>query len=61
MKHPHDIALSEFLDILEWDECEIRDLVQTTPLRFDQDGYPDGYVAEELFGLEGSFLGGRFR
>jgi hypothetical protein len=61
MTHPHHTAFSEFLDILEWDECEVRDLVRTTPLRFDQDGHPDGYEAEQLFGLEGTLLGGRFR
>jgi hypothetical protein len=61
MTHPLGTAYSEFLDILEWDECEVRDLVQTTPVRFDQDGYPDGYEVEQLFGLEGSLLGGRVR
>jgi hypothetical protein len=61
MTHPHHTAFSEFLDILEWDECEVRDLVRTTPLRFDQDGHPDGYEVEQLFGLEGTLLGGRFR
>jgi len=61
MTHPHNTAYSEFLDILEWDECEVRDLVRTTPLRFDQEGNPDGYEAEQLFGLEGSLLGGCFR
>jgi hypothetical protein len=61
MTHPLNTAPCEFLDIQEWDECEVRDLVRTTPLRFDQDGHPDGYEAEQLFGLEGSFLGGQFR
>ena len=61
MTHSPGNPLCESLDILEWDESEVRDLVRTTPLRFDQDGYPDGYEAEQLFGLEGSLLGGRFR
>lgn len=61
MTHPLRIPLCESLDILEWDECEIRELVRTTPLRFDEDGYPDGYEAEQIFGLEGADLGGRFR
>lgn len=61
MTHSLRNTLCESFDILEWDEYEVRDLVQTTPLRFDQDGYPDGYEAEQLFGLEGSLLGSRFR
>ena len=43
----------------DWDAHEVRDLVQTTPIRFDDDGVPVGYLAEQLFGLEGSYLGGR--
>lgn len=61
MTHPLDIPLHESLDLFDWDESEVRDLVRTTPLHFDQDGQPDSYEAQQLFGLEGSFLGGRFR
>ena len=61
MTHPLDTALCESLDIFDWDESEVRDLVRTTPLRFDQDGQPDGYEADQLFGLEGTLLGSRFR
>lgn len=60
MTHPLDIPLTEDLDQFGWDASEIRDLVLTTPLRFDQDGQPVGYEAEQLFGLEGSHLGVRF-
>jgi len=59
MTHPLDIPLCEFLDDFAWDPQEIRDLVQTTPLLYDADGNPVGYDTEELFGLEGSQLGGR--
>lgn len=47
-----DIPLCESFDQLDWDPSEIRDLVQTTPLRFDDEGIPVGYEAEQLFGLE---------
>jgi hypothetical protein len=43
----------------DWDAQDVRDLVQTMPLRFDDDGLPVGYRAEHLFGLEGAYLGGR--
>ena len=39
--------------------AEIRDLIQTTPLRFDDDGLPVGYESEQLFGLEAADLLGR--
>lgn len=61
MTHTPGITAFDSLDIKEWDECDIRDLVRTTPLLFDQDGAPDSYEAEQLFGLEGSLLGCRFR
>ncbi|MDX1966540.1 MAG: hypothetical protein SFV23_05160 [Planctomycetaceae bacterium] len=61
MTHTPRSTAHDSFDILEWDECEIRDLVLTTPLRFDQDGTPDSYEAEQLFGLEGSLFGSRFR
>jgi hypothetical protein len=57
MTHPLDIRpICEFLDA-DWDSQDIRDLVQTTPLCFDDDGLPVGYMAEQLFGLEGTHLG----
>jgi hypothetical protein len=56
-----NVPLIEFLDAFAWDPDEVRDLIQTTPLRFDEDGLPVGYHAEQLFGLEGSHLGGRSR
>lgn len=61
MTHPLDTALCESPDLFDWDESEVRDLVRTTPLRFDQDGQPDSYEADQLFGLEGTLLGSRFR
>jgi hypothetical protein len=60
MTNPIDIPLNEDLEQFDWDPQEIRDLIQTTPLRFDQDGQPVGYEAEQLFGLEGATLQGRF-
>jgi hypothetical protein len=59
MIQPIDIPLSEDLDALAWDLDEIRDLIQTTPLRYDTDGLPVGYEAEQLFGLEGADFFGR--
>jgi hypothetical protein len=52
MIHPTDIPLYESLDEFAWDPEEVRDLIQTTPLRFDEDGLPVGYEDEQLFGLE---------
>ena len=54
-----DIPLCESLDEFGWDPGEVRDLIRTTPLRFDEDGLPVGYEAEQLFSLEGA-LGDRF-
>jgi hypothetical protein len=51
MIHPTAIPLCEIIDS-DWDAQDVRDLVQTTPLRFDEDGLPVGYHAEQLFGLE---------
>jgi hypothetical protein len=59
MIQPLDIPLSEDLDALPWDLDDIRDLIQTTPLRYDDDGLPVGYEAEQLIGLEGASLAGR--
>jgi hypothetical protein len=61
MTHTPGGTAFDSLDIQEWDECDIRDLVRTTPLLFDQDGTPDSYETEQLFGLEGSLFGSRFR
>ena len=58
MTHPLEIPLNDDLDT--WDPQEVRDLILTTPLRFDQDGQPVGYEAEQLFGLEGATLQVRF-
>ncbi len=55
MIQPIDIPLSEDLDALAWDLDDIRDLIQTTPLRYDDDGLPVGYEAEQLFGLEAAY------
>jgi len=52
-----DIPLCEPLDDLDWDQDEIRDLIQTTPLRFGDDGQPVGYDAEQLFGPEAAYVG----
>jgi hypothetical protein len=59
MTHPTDIPLCESLDQFAWDPEEVRDLIQTTPLRFDDNGLPVGYMAEQLFALEGAQLGSR--
>jgi hypothetical protein len=61
MTHSHDNPHCELFDTLDWDESDIRDLIPTTPLRFDDDGQPAGYDAEQLFGLEATDLLGRFR
>jgi len=55
MIHSTSIPLCEPLDQFAWDPDEIRDLIQTTPLRFDEDGLPVGYHAEQLFGLEAAY------
>lgn len=60
MIQPIDIPFSDDLDLLAGDLDEIRDLIQTTPLRYGDDGLPVGYEAEQLFGLEGASLAGRF-
>jgi hypothetical protein len=59
MTHPLDIPLSEDLDQFGWDQSEVRDLIQTTPLRFDEDGLPVGYEIDQLFGLDAADLIGR--
>ena len=40
MKLFNDIPLCEPLDEFGWDHDEIRDLIQTTPIRFGDDGQP---------------------
>ena len=52
-----DIPLCESLEAFAWDPQEVRDLIRTTPLRFDDDGQPVGYKAEQLFGHEATNLG----
>lgn len=59
MTLPLDIPLSEDLDQFGWDPTEVRDLIQTTPLRLDSDGLPVGYEIEQLFGLDAADLIGR--
>jgi hypothetical protein len=60
MTHTFNIPLCESLDEFAWDPNEVRDLVQTTPLRFNDAGEPVGYEVDQLFGLEGSTLAGCF-
>ncbi len=50
-----DFPLCEPLDDFAWDTDEIRDLIRTTPLCFDDDGLPVGYEAEQLLGLEAAY------
>jgi hypothetical protein len=52
---PEIIPTCEIIDS-DWDALEVRDLVQTTPLCFDDDGVAVGYQAEQLFGLEAADL-----
>ena len=59
MTHPTDIPLCESFDQFAWDPEEVRHLIQTTPLRYDDDGLPVGYLAEQLFALGGAPLGSR--
>ena len=54
-----DIPICEDLDAFAWDPDEVRDLVRTAPLRFDDEGMPVGFMAEQLFGFEGTLPGGR--
>ncbi len=58
MPYTDTVLICEAFDEFAWDPEEVRDLIQTTPLRFDEDGMPVGYAAEQLFGLE-AHLGGR--
>lgn len=57
MNHLTDIPLCESLDAFAWDPDEVRDLIRTTPLCFDEAGWPVGYEAQQLFGLEADCLG----
>lgn len=55
----HTLPVCETLDTA-WDGDEdIRDLIQTTPLVYDEDGLPIAYDASQLFGLEAATLGSR--
>ena len=58
MIHLLDIPLCEPLDDFGWNAEDVRDLIRTTPLRFDEDGLPFGYEAEQLFGLEAADIPG---
>jgi len=51
-----DIPLCEPLDEFDWDHDEIRDLIQTTPHRFGDDGQPVNYEAEQFFGMEAAYV-----
>jgi hypothetical protein len=52
-------SICETLDA-GWDGDEdLRDLIQTTPLCYDEDGLPSGYDASQLFGLDAPYLVGR--
>lgn len=59
MTNPFDIPLCEDLEQFGWNPDEVRDLIQTTPLRFDEDGQSVGYEAEQLCGLDSADLIGR--
>ena len=59
MTYTDTIAICETLDAAWDDDEDIRDLIQTTPLVYDMDGLPVGYMASQLFGLEAAYLGGR--
>jgi hypothetical protein len=56
MAHSFDIPLHEFLDEFAWNPDEVRDLIRTTPLHFDDDGLPVGDHSEQLFGLEAAYV-----
>jgi hypothetical protein len=58
MKLYTDIPLCEPIDF-DWDPIDIRDLIETTPLRFGDDGQPVGYDTEQLFALESTYFGSR--
>jgi hypothetical protein len=58
MIHRFDIPLCDTFDDF-WDADDVRDLIQATPLCFDDDGMPVGYDASQLFGLEAAFATGR--
>jgi len=51
----HALDILPICDIIDsdWDAQDVRDLVQTTPLCFDDIGVPASYLAGQLFGLEG--------
>jgi hypothetical protein len=59
MMHTDTLFACETLDAAWDDDEDIRDLIQTTPLVYDADGLPIGYEASQLFGCEGTYLGGR--
>lgn len=61
MADPLDNPFFESFDAFDWNDEDIQDLIRTTPLRFDDEGQPADYDAEQLFGFEATDLMGRFR
>jgi hypothetical protein len=57
MTHRHDLTLETLDTLADWAD-DARDLIMTTPLLYDDEGRPASYDASQLFGLEGSYLGG---
>lgn len=52
----------DYLPLIEDIACDLdeaRDLILTTPLVYDVEGFPVGYDAGQLFGLEAAHFGGR--
>jgi len=52
--------MTDYLDIpfyedIAGDPDDVRELIRTNPLRYDDDGIPVGYHAEQLFGLEAAY------
>jgi hypothetical protein len=56
MNHLTDIPLCESFDQFAWEPSEIRDLIRTNPLSFDDDGNSASYEAEQLFRMEAAHV-----
>jgi hypothetical protein len=56
MNRYNDIPLCEPLDDFDCEPIDIRDLIETMPLRFGDDGQPVGYDAEQLFRMEAAYV-----
>ncbi len=54
MTYPLDIPLCESFDDFAWDPQEVRDLIPTMPLCFDDGGIPAG-EARQFLGLEAAY------